>query len=548
MGGISLESEGEKLWNKYCSFLYEDFQKQLEYNRIKTKEYLKKIRGTKILEALGAGSAENFKQLPITTYEDYAFLKSFEEKIRRLEETIPKGKNETLAKYYMRIGRLASEPFKEFLPGEFEFCAKTSGTTAQNKWVLWTNLFRETYSENGIAPMVMACSERTGDTNLRLGDIVLNMSAPPPYLSGWCLYFLYDLFRFKVYPPFEIVDKTFDIRRRIWIVLNEIDRMKERVALIGTTASLLFLIVKYIMDRETFYKEYYETLDIGLTKMYMFFKFIQTKLLWKPKNIKEILPVKGLICAGFDSKMYIELFKRTWGLEPLNLYGASEIGFSMYGTVEDRYNLIPDLRTGFFEFMDIKSGEVFEIDELKKGNSYSFIVTPFGGCVIRYKIGDIFRVEYFRDDGMPVFAFEGKEGHSFDVYGYFRIDERLATRVMIKSGLTSSENWCFAKLMEPTEKVCVLMEKEHDYSETDAAEIIFKALMDESEDFRNFVRDFKIRSPIEIIKVEYLKKGTFKRYSDLKLKMGAPYGQIKPLKVIPTQKMEIFETLRGIRL
>lgn len=541
-----MTDEGKELWNKYCGFIYEDFQKQLEYNRMKAEDYFRKIKGTKLLEVLGARNAEDIKQVPITTYDDYTFLKGFEDRIRRLEETIPKGKNEILAKYYIRIGRIAAEPFREFLPGEFEFCAKTSGTTAQNKWALWTSLFRDTYSENGIAPMVMACSERTGDTRLRLGDIVLNMGAPPPYLSGWCLYFLYDLFGFKVYPPFEIVDRTFDVRRRVQIVLNKIDQAREKIALIGTTASLLFLLVKYIVDRKTFYKEYYETLDMGLAKMYMLFKLIQAELFWKPRDIREILPVKGLICAGFDSKMYIELFKRTWGLEPLNLYGASEIGFSMYGTVEDRHNLVPDLRTGVFEFMDVRSGEIFEIDELKRGNSYSLIVTPFGGCIVRYKIGDVFRVEYFRDDGMPVFAFEGKEGYSFDIYGYFRIDERLATKVMIRSGLTSSENWCFAKLMEPTEKVCVLMEKERDYSEAEAAEIIFKALLEESEDFRNFVRDFKIKNPTEIIKVEYLRKGTFRKYSDLKLKMGAPYGQIKPLKVIPTQKMEIFETLRGI--
>lgn len=541
-----MTDEGKELWNKYCGFIYEDFQKQLEYNRMKAEDYFRKIKGTKLLEVLGARNAEDIKQVPITTYDDYTFLKGFEDRIRRLEETISKGKNEILAKYYIRIGRIAAEPFREFLPGEFEFCAKTSGTTAQNKWALWTSLFRDTYSENGIAPMVMACSERTGDTRLRLGDIVLNMGAPPPYLSGWCLYFLYDLFGFKVYPPFEIVDRTFDVRRRVQIVLNKIDQAREKIALIGTTASLLFLLVKYIVDRKTFYKEYYETLDMGLAKMYMLFKLIQAELFWKPRDIREILPVKGLICAGFDSKMYIELFKRTWGLEPLNLYGASEIGFSMYGTVEDRHNLVPDLRTGVFEFMDVRSGEIFEIDELKRGNSYSLIVTPFGGCIVRYKIGDVFRVEYFRDDGMPVFAFEGKEGYSFDIYGYFRIDERLATKVMIRSGLTSSENWCFAKLMEPTEKVCVLMEKERDYSEAEAAEIIFKALLEESEDFRNFVRDFKIKNPTEIIKVEYLRKGTFRKYSDLKLKMGAPYGQIKPLKVIPTQKMEIFETLRGI--
>ena len=538
--------EGKELWDKYCGFIYRDFQKQLEYNREKTDSYFKKIRYTRLLEATGARDAENIRQVSITTYDDYSFLRLFEERIGKLETATTKGKNETLAEYYMRIGRIAAEPLLEYFPGEFQSCVKTSGTTAQSKWVIWTRLFRDAYLEIGISPLVMACSEHTGDTSLRLGDTVLNMSAPPPYFSGWTLYFLCELFRFKAYPPFEVTDRISDIRRRIWMALKKIDQAKEKISLIGTTASLLFLIVKYITDREFFYKEYWKSLDIGATKTFMLLKFIHAKMFWKPKDIREVLPVKGLICSGFDSKMYIELFKRSFGIEPLNLYGASEIGFPMYGTVEDRYNMILDLRTGFFEFLDVENGNVFGVDELKKGHRYSLIATPFGSCVIRYRIGDVFRVEYFRDDGMPVFSMEGREGYSFDIYGYFRIDESLATRVMIKSGLTSSEDWCFAKIIEPNEKICILMEKERDYNEETAAELIFRALLEESEEFRNFVRDFKIRRPTDVIKVEYLRRGAFNRYSNSRLKMGLPYGQVKPLKVIPTQRMEIFETLRGM--
>lgn len=539
-------NEGKELWDRYCGFIYQDFQKQVEYNREKANFYFKKIRNTRLLEAVGAKGAENIRQVPVTTYDDYSFLRLFEERIRRLETATTKDRNETLAEYYMRIGRIGVEPFLEYLPGEFQSCVKTSGTTARSKWLIWTRLFRDAYLEIGISPLVMACSEHTGDTSLRLGDAVLNMGAPPPYFSGWTLYFLCELFRFKAYPPFEVTDWTSDIKRRIWIALKKIDQAKEKIALIGTTASLLFLIVKYITDRESFYKEYWETLGIGATKLFMLFKFINAKMFWKPRDIKEILPVKGLICSGFDSKMYIELFKRNFGMEPLNLYGASEIGFPMYGTVEDRYNMVLDLRAGFFEFLDVEKGNVLGVEELKKWRDYSLIATPFGSCVIRYRIGDVFRVEDFRDDGMPIFSIVGREGYSFDIYGYFRIDESLATRVMIKSGLTSSEDWCFAKIIEPNEKVCVLVEKERDYDEETAAGLIFRALFDESEDFRNFIRDFKTRKPTDVIKVEYLRRGAFKRYSNSRLKMGLPYGQVKPLKVIPTQKMEIFETLRGM--
>jgi phenylacetate-coenzyme A ligase PaaK-like adenylate-forming protein len=299
------------------------------------------------------------------------------------------------------------------------------------------------------------------------------------------------------------------------------------------------------VDRSSFYKNYYESLNFGLRKIYMFLNYLSS-LSRKAKDIKEVLPVKGLICSGHDSRIYYKLIENNFGVKPLNMYGSSELGFPMYGTVEDKYNMILDLRVGYFEFIDIKTGEVLEVDELKKEHSYSLVGTPFGSSIVRYRIGDIFKVKDLRDDGMPVFSFEGREGYVIDIYDYFRVNEDLATRVMMKSGLTSSENWVFAKLTDPYEHLCILMEKEQNYTEKLAAEIIFKAFLEESEDFRIFVRDFKIKNPTDVIKVEYLKKGAFIRYAESRLRKGMPYGQVKPPKVIPSNKMEIFEIIRRI--
>lgn len=543
---IGLESEGEKLWNKYCSFIYEDFQKQIEYNREETEAYFKKIKNTKLLEAIGAKNAENIRQVPITTYDDYVFLKSFGERVRKLELSIPKKSNETLAEYHIRIGRMAAEPIMDYLPGDFSFYVKTTGTTAYNKWIIHTQLFNEIASETGMSILAIACSERFGTTSLRIGDTLLNIGAPPPYISGWGHHGLAKNLNFRIYPPFEITDKISDIRRRIWIILKKIDKMKEKIAIIAATASILYMLVRYITDRCSFYKNYYEALNLGLTKIYVFLNYVYSKLSWKVKSIEEVLPVKGLICSGYDSRIYYKLIENNFRVKPLNMYASSEFGFPMYGTVENKYNMILDLRTGYFEFIHTKTGEVFKVDELKKGESYSLIGTPFGGSIVRYRIGDIFRVEEIRDDGMPIFSFEGREGYVIDIYDYFRINEDLATRVMMRSGLISSENWCFAKLMDPSEHLCILMEKEHDYSENIAEEKIFRALIEESPDFRDFVRDFKIKNAADIIKVEFLRKGAFIRYFELRLKSGVPYGQIKPPKIIPSHKMEIFETLRGI--
>lgn len=446
----------------------------------------------------------------------------------------------------MRIGRMAAEPIRDYLPGEFECFVKTSGTTGQGKWIVHTRTLRDIAANTAMTVLVMACSERAGDTTLSLGDTVLNIVAPPPFVSGWSLHYLQEIHKFKIYPPPHITDRIFDIRRRMWMIMKEVDKMKEKIALLAAATSMLYLLVRYMTDRYSFYKDSFESSSIGLTKLYMLSKLIQTKLFWEPKDMKKILPVKGIICTGYDSKIYDKLFRRNFGVTPLNMYGSSEFGLPMYGTAENKYQLALDLRVGYFEFIDTESGNILDVDELKKGRSYGLIGTPFGSSLVRYRIGDLLKVEDLRDDGMPFFSFEGREGNYLDVYSYFRITENLAVKVMTKADLISSDKWCFAKLLDPKEHICVLMEKELEVNEEIASERIFKNLLEESEDFRNFVKDFRIKNPTDIIKVEYLKKGAFARYSDLRMKRGTPYGQIKPPKIIPTEKMEIFETLRGV--
>ena len=83
-----------------------------------------------------------------------------------------------------------------------------------------------------------------------------------------------------------------------------------------------------------------------------------------------------------------------------------------------------------------------------------------------------------------------------------------------------------------------------EYSETQMAKIIFKNLLQESDEFQNYVKDFSIKYPKEIIRVEYLKKGAFLRYSLRKIKEGAEPGQIKPPKVIPPERKEVLDLLK----
>jgi len=72
-----------------------------------------------------------------------------------------------------------------------------------------------------------------------------------------------------------------------------------------------------------------------------------------------------------------------------------------------------------------------------------------------------------------------------------------------------------------------------------------RALPHRGRTLRDYVGDFRVKDPSEVVKVEYLRPGAFLRYQIKKAKMGSPIGQYKPPKIIPTEKTEIYEALRS---
>ena len=287
-------------------------------------------------------------------------------------------------------------------------------------------------------------------------------------------------------------------------------------------------------------------MGFGIKKLLLLLKIGLLKLRGRKKrDIREYLPLKGVIVGGVNAQLYLEFFKREFRLEPLHGYGSTEAGNMMRGDPDRKSDLVPDLRTDYLEFKS-EDGEIKDLDELKKDSVYDLIVTPFGSILFRYDMEDLFRVVDFRDDGMPVFAFEGRKETILDIYGYYRVTPHILVQALAKAGLKSSDRWAVAKLLEPKEHLCFLMEKTWEYSEKTAEQLIFNSLLEIHQDFRKYVKDFGIKEPSDAVRVEYLKPGAFMRYSALKAKMGAPLGQYKPPQIIPPSRIEIYETLRSV--
>jgi hypothetical protein len=540
--------KNDDLWNKYCSFDEKEFSEQIEFNRERIDRYFSKWKHTNLAKMLCPSPPQNFREVPPTTYSDYPMLTEIGQKISETLKQNPKRKDEYYREYYNRISPEIGSSLNQYMVEPFHVFMKTTGTTGKGKWLAYGKTFWENFLSNAMAIIVLSCSNSWGETKIKIGDKCLNVTAPIPYASGWGAWELKR--NFQLIPPVEVTDKVQSMKETYLLTLKAI-QSGEKIVAGGGTGSFFYMMCKYLVDPQEFYQEYYRSMNFGLSKLLLRLKLLQYNLKSKEKkDIREFMPLKGAIIAGMDARLYADFFEKEYNIEPLHVYGATEMGNVMRGDPDRKTDLIPDLRTSYLEFKT-QEGEIKDLDELKKGEIYDLIVTPIGSILFRYNMEDVFRVVDFRDDGMPVFAFEGRKREFTQIYGYY-VTPNIITEALSRAGIESSENWAVAKLLKPKEHLQFLMEKPWTYSERQAEKIIFRALLEADQSttqrgrtLTDYITYFGPEDPSEIIKVEYLKPGAFMRYSGIKAKQGSPIGQYKPPKIIPPEKMEVYETLRN---
>ncbi len=534
-------NEGTDLWKKYCAFYDHDFAWQMEYNERRLRQYFKKWKNTKTAKHLCPKGVKSFEDVPLTTYDDYPVLHKFGEEISRLEKTEPRRKGELLLEYYDRIGKQAAPLLDGWLPGDYCFCASTGGTTGPRKWIAHVDSYKPNMIKFAMRMIILACSENEGETDIKPGENILNVVAPVPYLSGYAWRFFED--EFTVIPSFEITDNIADVRKKMNIMLKMLK--KKRVSWVGGTGSYIKLIHDYLMNPEELFKEMYKSSNIGLKKLILYFIWKKSQYSGSSyESIEEIMPLKGMMVGGMGTAPYKDFINESFGLEPLVAYGCTE-GIVMSGLPGNKLGLHPSLDQCYFEFLE-EGGEVRKIDEVKKNRVYEVHGTVFDSMLIRYSVDDLLRVIGIRDDGMPIFQFESRKSTVLDFYGWFRLTEAKAEKLFYRAGLRMSDNWAVAKELEPKEHISVLMEKEWDYDEEKACARLFNSLIELDPNFRNWINDFNVKDPAEIIEINYLPKGAFRRYAKLMEKQGKPLTHYKPPKLITTERHEIAEILREI--
>ena len=530
------------LYEQTCSFFERKFAYQFEHNVQQLQEHLERWQNTLTRKRL-ATTVEQTDQIPLTDYHDYQEMVKFGSALQDLVQQEPKKENELLAEYYCRLAKSIAYIVEDALPYKLAMMVKTTGSTGTNKWLVHGEPFWENFRLDSIATGMLACSERWGETKLKIGDKGLNVVAPVPYLSGWSLASAIPYF--QPVPPLKVTDNIPDARKKFYLALRIMEK-GEKVVCGGANAATFYMLFRYFTDQTAFFTDLYKSVDFGATKLYFLYRVLKSMFkMRKNASIFDILPLKGAIVGGADTRVYCEFFRNTFGIVPLQVYASSEAGIALLGTPDDKLDLIPNLRSGYFEFIDDK-GEIVALDEVKKDGVYEMVVTPFGSALARYKSGDLFKVVKIRDDGLPIFSCEGRRMGVIDVYSYFRLTERMITEALAHAGLRNSDKWAVIKQSSPQEHLHFLMEKEWDYSEAEAEKQIFYSLMQISQDFADYVRVFGIKKPSQLIKVEYLKQGAFTRYLMRAAKLGLPLGHLKAPKIIPMNRADIFDLLRSV--
>jgi len=354
---------GEReLWDKYCSFLEKPFSEQIAYSEERLNKYFEKWKKTKTARNLMRKTQkkfERFEDVPLTTYADYPILHKFGAKIDALITSRPRRRGERLFNYYSKLFSELKPILNGWLVGEFGYAAKTSGTSGEPKWIVHNTVCLKDYERSCVTLAGMMCSESWGETKAKEGDTGLNIAAPLPYVSGWGL--LLGSRHFKIIPPLEVAEEVTDMGKRLWIILKEIEKGRKPAFAAGV-ASFFQLVCRYLKNKASIFREYYESLNFGSAKIYMLFKWLLSRFFGRSyREVRELLPLKGLGVAGVNIAPYKDFFIKEFGVEPTNIYGSTEFPVMMYGPPDRKTCLVSDLRMGYYEFVDEK-GEVKRID------------------------------------------------------------------------------------------------------------------------------------------------------------------------------------------
>ncbi len=430
-----INQEYDAIWKKYCGYLDLSMDEVMEIQERLLLEQIELLSNSYIgQEIMGKGvkpkTVEEFRKVvPLTTYEDYADIL-----LNKEEDKLP-----AKTKYWIQTTwkggshPIKLAPFSDEMLNEHKKCM--------------------------IAALLFATCEKKGQVNIKSNDTFLYGMAPLPYLTGIMPYIVEEEIKFNYLPPLdEAQNMSFEERNIKGFQLG----LERGIDLFFGISSVLIRIGESFADKSSKKKE-------SMMKGYkpktikMWYRiisaYIKSKIYKRQILPKDIWKLKGLICAGTDSKEYKERLEYYWGKRPIESYGGTEITFVATETFGDKgMTFYPDVN--FLEFIPEKESlkslrdksyvpRTVLLNELKAGERYEIVTTKLkGGVFVRYRVGDIIECTALdnKEYGIyqPQIRYVDRISNVIDLAGFTRITSETMEASINKTQLPIKD-WVVAK-------------------------------------------------------------------------------------------------------
>ncbi len=513
--------EFDRAWQRHCGFLDLSLDEFMAIQWRLLEEQMEIGRQSRLWKSVFGDKAEdltveNFRELiPLTTYEDYEpYLKD-------------------------KPSDILARPIKEW--------ARTSGLGGKPKWVPYTE---EAYEHLGVCSIttgILSTARYRGEVRIRPGDVVGSNLPPRPYISGVTLMASSEFFDYHFIPELDKTEEMSFQERTEYLFRRA---MVEGLQILGAMTIVLVRMG--------------EMFEQGARSRKPSLDMLHPKALWRILRAvirarragrshilpRDLWPLKGLQCGGTDTFLYREQIRNYWGVDPYEVYAATEAGIMAVQTWDHR-NLVflPD--TVFYEFIPEEDWErerlegtpptrTLLINELEVGKRYEVVISNFyGGPFLRYRMHDLVQVVAERNEelgiDLPQFQFVGRSGSFIDLSGFAGlIDEKLILRAL-RNIDASYVDWALRKEFkenQPYLHLYIELKPPVTVTVEEFRNRLHNAIKALNEEYGN-VEKMLGYIPLE---VTFLSEGSFQRYIQHRLQEGADLAHLKPARIQPPEQ------------
>ena len=503
-----VRAENDPGWRKHCGFLDLTMEQFMAIQETLLLQQLERIAGSplsrKIMGSKVPGTVNEFRRwVPLTSYQDY--LPEFES-----------GREDTL-------------PEKPYT------WAHTSGASGTFKRVPYTREFYRCALDNLMASLILACSQKRGQSTITEGDKVLFNVAPSPYISGILAAGACQMFNLR---PVMTSDEQDGMDFKDKVARGFELSLRTGVDVIVAMTSVL---VKLSNDFNELSRGNRKSKRISspMALPRLARAFLRSKLERRDILPKDLWPVKALIGWGMDTSVYREQVYRYWGTYPYEMHACTEAGImALQSWNKKDLTFIP--YSNFFEFIPeeewLRNRETpgykprtVLLDEVEEGQRYELVITSFYGMpFLRYRLGHLIRITALEDKeaqvSLPQMVFETRADELIDIAGFTRISEKTIAQAIVNAGLTH-EDWAIRKeINHDSTSLHLYIELNGGCSRENIAPVLHEELTRLAPGYRDLERMMDIR-PLE---VTVLRPGTFGDYYIQQRDSGAELMQRKP--------------------